>query len=217
MKKFSTNLFALFVAGLLLGTGCTRQTETPKNSLPESFIPAGYEVMKQAEGDLNSDGRADVALALKHKSEPDEVAEESDAPRRLLVVLFGKTGGGYEQSFSNANMILGVGSGGVFGDPFQELRIEDGRLAIIHYGGSSQRWGIENYLRFRGDNWLVIKQIETTEDLRDGTSTETIKDYERGENIKKTTDAAGETTEKKSALSVRPWPIFATSTIDWPR
>ena len=61
------------------------------------FVPAGWTLIKSADGDLNKDGLADLAGVLEEKvgTPPDPAG---DGPARILFVAFRKPGGGYRLS-----------------------------------------------------------------------------------------------------------------------
>ena len=113
-----------------------------------AFVPSGYKIMKQETGDLNKDGIPDAVLVLIDKKEEKEKIDAEDVPR-LLVITFGVQGGGYALSAVSEDAILCKTCGGVFGDPFADLKIVRGTIVIDHYGGSSDRWGLPTGGAFR--------------------------------------------------------------------
>ncbi len=77
---------------------------------PEVLVPAGYAIRESAKGDLNGDGRDDVALVL----EPDEASrtkfdedgdpESDDGPRMLVVAI--RTAGAYRVVSAREGAVL---------------------------------------------------------------------------------------------------------------
>lgn len=120
-----------------------------------AFVPSGYKIKKQAAGDLNKDGIPDAALVLKNTKEDAANVDAEDMPR-LLVIIFGAKGGGYTLSASSEEAVLCKTCGGVWGDPFADLKVFRGTIVIDHYAGSSDRWGFTHRWRFQDGDWYLI-------------------------------------------------------------
>jgi len=127
-----------------------------------SFIPRGYYVLDEgrATGDLNGDGRPDVALALGPVAEKAAPHAEILPPRRLLVLL-AAPGGGYRLAVESRRVVLGKNDGGMMGDPFQGLDIQKGVLSVDHAGGSARRWGTTEKFRFQQGDFYLIGRTRT--------------------------------------------------------
>ena len=147
---------------LLLSPSAFAQTAAPLR-LPAtgphlaSFIPAGYGILTagKATGDLNRDGRPDVALVLRPLAEDSTKDQIDSLPPRLLLVLL-RTPAGYRRAAQSAQLIRCKGCGGVWGDPFESVAIERGVLTVFHYGGSSAHWNVTTKFRFQqGDFYLI--------------------------------------------------------------
>lgn len=128
-----------------------------------SFIPKGWEILKQgdesaiAEGDLNKDGIIDKAFIVTEK----EGNNSSDyAAQRNLIIVFGNSDGSYDLSITARNAILLANEGGTFGDPFNDIAIDEGFLLLKFMGGSA-RW--ERCFRFdyRDSDWFLIGFTES--------------------------------------------------------
>ncbi len=136
------------------------------------FIPKGWHVLKQAEGDLNQDSLNDALLALGSDNENTPEGEYAENNRHLLVLLK-KSDGGYHLAVTNNNIILCKGCGGVFGDPFNTLAVERGAIVIGNYGGSSERWGTTYRFRYQNNDWYLIGETDVTEKIPEGTQSQT--------------------------------------------
>jgi hypothetical protein len=135
---------------------------------PASFIPPGYRVLPEgrATGDLNGDGRPDVALALGPPKE--DVLNDETFPPRLLVVLWRTAAGGYRLATVARGALLCMGCGGVHGDPFEGLEITKGVLLVYHYGGSSWRWTLTARFRYQqGDFYQIGDTYNYTHTIAD--------------------------------------------------
>ena len=73
------------------------------------FIPKDYDTLYGGfvKGDLNKDGIDDVVLALFHKMENEDIekVDTDSIPSRLLVILFGRSGGYVQSALSAAALI----------------------------------------------------------------------------------------------------------------
>ncbi len=133
----------------LIASSATAHAATPV----ADFVPSGWKILATAEGDLNSDGANEVALALTsidtHPADP-----EAACPRRLLILE--RHGDQLQRIAQNETMLLGCHDGGMFGDPFERIAIERGVLVIRHYGGSNWRWRLTTRIRWQDGAWTVI-------------------------------------------------------------
>lgn len=115
-----------------------------------ALIPSGFHPFYARSGDLNKDGITDIALV---------VSSESTLTRPLLIIL-GDESGGYTLAKRNDSVILDKESGGIHGDPFNSIIIDDGILHICIFGGSSWRW--EDNIVFEYSNhesdWFLQKK-----------------------------------------------------------
>ncbi|MGV3632329.1 MAG: hypothetical protein ACO1O6_14060 [Bacteroidota bacterium] len=104
------------------------------------FIPKGYSLLDSASGNLNPDNYKDMILVLK-KNDEENTSDVNDHPeRRPLLVLTGNADKGFSLAARNDNTVLCVNCGGMMGDPFAGLSMENGSFTVLHYGGSAWRW-----------------------------------------------------------------------------
>jgi hypothetical protein len=131
----------------------------------KQLFPKDYSVINMsgdftpiAKGDLNNDGRIDIAVVLSHKDESNWEIDMDSIPPRILMIFFSTKDGNYRKAISRKGVILCGRCGGMFGDPFQEFKIENNVLSIVHYSGSSSRWGSTHKFKYiNGDFYLVFK------------------------------------------------------------
>ena len=145
------------------------------------FVPKGYTVLHQNNGDLNKDGRPDYALVLKQDNEDNS----ADELKRPLLLLVRQENGKLAQAARNDNVVLCRQCGGVFGDPFAGIVIKNGYFSVEHYGGSSWRWTRIITFRYNaadkrwylhkdgGESFHVSDPDKVTEKVR------TVKDFGR--------------------------------------
>ncbi|HYG47165.1 MAG TPA: hypothetical protein VD846_04400 [Allosphingosinicella sp.] len=79
----------------------------------EGFVPAGWAIVGRESGDLNADGRADLALLMQMRDRANilavPVGDETvafDTNPHLLAVAFGQADGGYRLAASNRGLFL---------------------------------------------------------------------------------------------------------------
>ncbi len=125
-----------------------------------------FSCIDYAEGDLNEDGRTDIALVI-----------DAGLETRLLYVLMNQADGSYLEA--EADVIIGDQySGGMRGDPFRGISMGPGYLAIEMEWGSSGGETERSIYAF-GDGKLQLKERISVEDyayasgydvqVRDGT------------------------------------------------
>jgi len=144
------------------------------------FVPKGYAILNITSGNLNLDQYTDMIMVLKEIGEDGE--EDSEGTRPLLILL-GQEDNSYKLVARNDNVVFPIIAGGVKGDPFQRVIIENGTFSIEHFGGSRQVW--TNILTFKyssdDSNWYVHEHLETTVDTfepdNETTERKTTKDF----------------------------------------
>jgi hypothetical protein len=145
----------------------------------QQVVPQGFECVQangkpvHAKGDLNDDGRTDVALLLQDL--------ESELPSAVIAVAHGMPDSTYR---------LGSVSGDFGPEPLHnpdpEMLAIEGEVLKISY--QSMRWGVDLYFRSEnrkgtGELWLIKAISSTLGDARgDGTGVCTT-DYLRGKRV----------------------------------
>ncbi len=134
---------------------------TTADSLQE-IIPKGYEIRDSVSGNLNNDQFNDMIFVLKVSNE-DSLASKSEVTvKREAIILYG-TAKGYSIVARNMNAVYCATCGGVMGDPFVGLTIENECFSISHYGGSSWRWGrVSTFSKNRAGKWILSQDEDET-------------------------------------------------------
>jgi len=125
-------------------------------------------VIGTAMGDLNRDGKDDLAVTVN-------LALEEDT-RETYVLL--AEGGKYKVRHMNRGLVRGPLEGGISGDPFAGLTIENGTLTVSLCGGSAWWWKHDYHFRYSSGKLLLVK-TDVNHHWESG-GTETICDYIRG-------------------------------------
>jgi hypothetical protein len=128
---------------LLAGTADAQSEEPPRTEYPElpsvaatadEFVSPGWVMASKAEGDLNRDRRADLALALwtAEAAKATSPEELRGAPPYRLVIALGLPGGGYQLVADNKTLIEPAGFSLAYEDPLTDgsLRVVRGSLDI---------------------------------------------------------------------------------------
>ena len=112
---------SLFIGGLTVATTCFSSSSIAyvpnvpvMGKVIEDFIPAGWALEDQTAGDLNGDGKDDLALRLIKSGKPE------DRPRSLVVLLNTKTG--WQRLVVADNLLFCSGCGGMLGDVRMQIR-----------------------------------------------------------------------------------------------
>jgi hypothetical protein len=175
MKRILLTL--IFLSGVQsgFGQGFTRPVASDYPNLPKSaarpadFIPAGWKIMGEAEGDLNGDKRTDFALVIKANEKKflnknDGLGGEVfDTNPRILAVLFWENDR-YKLAVQSNSFIV-LPDAPTMEEPFQAIKIENGVLRldfVIWYSAGS--WGMSTHIyrfRFQNGTFALIGADET--------------------------------------------------------
>ena len=152
------SIILLILTGLMLSAQ-TRPLPVlkSKGNTITAFIPAGWRLIKQATGDLNQDGIADIAGVIELNKNYNPATET--APPRILFVAFKKPDGFYYLAAQSEKAILKADEGGIWGDPLDSIIIKNKTLTLYFYGGSNHRWSFIYHFRYV-NNALYLMDAE---------------------------------------------------------
>lgn len=138
MKNF------IFISLLLIGTNVLGQV-TPKTAKsPTEFVPAGYVVFQQIQGDLNKDSQIDSILIIKDTNKANFVKDESrgklDRNRRGIIIAL-KNNDRYELALENRDCFSSENEdGGVYFPPELDVSVKKGNLFVNYAHGRYGYW-----------------------------------------------------------------------------
>lgn len=160
MRWIGLLFFALLVGKITSGQSKVLLQIPAKGKNISDFIPKGYDSIATASGDLNKDQLADFVIvagsSLENKEGLDFEAIDS-LPARLLIVLL-KDSSGWKLAANSESAVLCRGCGGIFGDPFADISVNNGIMVISHYGGSNWRWSYTHKFRYQQNDFYLIGQ-----------------------------------------------------------
>lgn len=130
----------------------TREEEKAQVNLKDLKIPIPkkYELLDSICGDLDQDNVSELVVAYNTS-----LKTEDEGIKRSLCIYKIKNDH-WELWKESKSALLGSKQGGMMGDPFNEMKIKNGILAISHYGGSSWKWGYTDKYRFQNSNFELI-------------------------------------------------------------
>ena len=133
--------------------------KTADKKKPTDFIPTGFVLFDEVEGDLNNDGRKDHVLIIKgtekDKIVTDEYRGKLDRNRRGIIILFKTEDNSYKKIVENNNCFSSENEdGGVYYAPEMEVSIDKKNLYVNYMHG---RYGYWTYtFKYRSNDFQLI-------------------------------------------------------------
>lgn len=130
----------------------TEEIEKPSISPPppfELFLPKSYTLLKKASGDLDKDGRDEKVVVLNTSNEGDFGTERE-------IQIYTLENNQWKMWHRSTGAVLPSEHGGVMGDPFEDVSIENGAIVFKHLGGSRSKWAYAHRFRFQNDRFELI-------------------------------------------------------------
>jgi hypothetical protein len=141
MIRLFLGLFALTLLFAVPARAEFTYPQFPKQGAALSdWILPGWKAVHEVTGDLNKDGRDDIAFILERKQQVSHTrgcgkeSDKSQAAPRILMVLLAREQGGYRLSVLETDLVRRADEGGIFGDPLSGLYIERGSVVLHHFG-----------------------------------------------------------------------------------
>lgn len=168
---------SLFMLGVLWA-GCAKGSD-PNPDNRRTFVPVGWSVEEEIQGDLNDDGIPDAVMILKEEGKEDPLDQG-----RSLVVLLGRNNGSFELIGVGKKVLLCVGCFGIMaGRPV--VSIQRRVLVVDQLRGSRETSG--GLWRFRFDpstkRMRLIGLDVTKADRGNGESTFVSTNYLNGKQV----------------------------------
>lgn len=137
--------------------------QLPERAYEDSlFVPKHWKILKSVEGDLNRDGKDDIAFVIQYKDSVKLVKSDDDnndtvttQPRILAIAFYDATKHDYKLVIQNSTFILNHDNP-YRDDPFDDLSITNGVLSIDFHLWFS--WGTyemsKTSYKFRYQNYI---------------------------------------------------------------
>lgn len=116
----------------------------------ELSVPTGYTVLDSVSGDLDNDSIAELVVAYNVGTEKGI----DGLPREL--VIYKRIDNKFTEWKKSAQALLASEEGGMMGDPYEAIEIQNGILLIRHGGGSSWKWTYTDKYRFQDGAFFLI-------------------------------------------------------------
>lgn len=148
----------VFIVFLGIGTSAFGQVTPRTAKSPTEFVPKGYVVFRQIQGDLNKDNQVDSVLLIKGTDKTNLVKDEYrgvlDRNRRGIIVAL-KSEARYELALENRDCFSSENEdGGVYFAPELDVYVKKGNL-IVHYAHG--RYGYWTYnFRYQNSDFELI-------------------------------------------------------------
>jgi len=154
---------------------------------PEAFVPRGFAIELQVEGELSGDARPDRLLVLLEEPVGDE-------PRERALVWLHATEQGYTKVATNVGLLACFGCLGMNGgDGTPTITIERRVALVQQYGGAGVAYGTLHRLRFDAPAVRLIGLDSSEMERTSLVMRETSVNLLTGASETKVTDDAGKT------------------------
>jgi hypothetical protein len=130
-----------------------------RHRIPASFVPEGYRIFEEIQGDLNKDGIPDIVLIIKNTDVEnivnDEYRGELDRNRRGIIIALKKEDS-YELIVRNLSCFSSENEdGGVYFAPELSVGITTKGNLQFHYGHGRYGWSLYTF-RYQNDDFELI-------------------------------------------------------------
>ena len=121
-----------------------------KNNFDNSIItPKGYTIIGEAIGDLNKDKIEERVIICN-------TDRNEDMGTVRVIYIFKRDRTKWKIWHTSIGAVLPSDHGGMMGDPFEEIKIENGSIVIRQSGGSREKWAYTHRYRFQNNAWELI-------------------------------------------------------------
>jgi len=182
---------------------------------PQAFVPKGWKVEEQIDGDLNNDRRADVVLDLIEDL-PEYKADGTWMNRlRSLVVLFREADDTLRRVAVGPSVLLCSICGWMYANPSGVVSIENGTMVVRQLAGSRVSTDHSQSFRWNAgrNTMLMIGERFFTHDREEKTSEEITINYLTGVRlVERSVQRRGDLYEtrisrKRTRIPARPLPV----------
>jgi|GEM_PF-279219 len=126
-------------------------TEITKTEAKEikDFTPKFWKLKATAFGDLDKlPGEEAVAVF--------ETPMLIDPGFEQVLAVFKKSGNKWTLWHQSSSALMGTQDGGMMGNPFDGVAIQNRTIIISHFGGSREKWNYKHIYRYQSNDWYLI-------------------------------------------------------------
>lgn len=120
-----------------------------KSNSQDIPIPEGYKILDQKQGDLTNDGIEEKIIVF-------ETRDSTDFGRIREIHIYKRSGKKWTLMANSKNAVGESESGGMMGDPFENIEIKESILYINQSGGSSWKWSKTDKYKFQNGKFQLI-------------------------------------------------------------
>lgn len=136
-----------------LSTTAPGETTAPASAAVDSVaVPAGMKKLGEATGDLDKDGKPEAVAVFDTGKENDEHGIGTSRELHIFQLKDGK----WALWDKYIGAVMSSETGGVMGDPFQSVEIQNGTIVLKHMGGSRFKWDYTHRFRRQDEDWKLI-------------------------------------------------------------
>ncbi len=133
------------------------ETQPTKNNLIvesfQDFVPKDYFLLDSAVGNIDENNTQHIALVCAPNSEKNI---DTFIETNRIIILLQKKNNLLKIIASNDALVLCKSCGGIFGDPYNGVSLNNNILSVSNYGGSAWRWSQNYTFRFQQESWELI-------------------------------------------------------------
>lgn len=123
------------------------------------FLPEEWILFDSVSGYLNNDALIDYAVVFETKKMVSynnrDGYEQLDKPR-IFAILFSDDRDSLLLSVQSNTLILTSTEGGMMGDPYQGIEIQNGRVYTGFWGGNRVKWHLSHCFKLDANIWQLV-------------------------------------------------------------
>lgn len=214
MSRLVRNTTTILIACMLLmavqraygGSGQRECPVIPEHGRKESdFAPAGWRIYKSASGDLNKDGRPDVAfVVVRNEDNIEALPQQQSACPRVVVVALREADGSLHRECVAPDAIMTGDLARNFALNIVDISIDNGNVDITNANGATQAASFLAKYRLQKGVFELIGMTRTYANVRENYSDRIDKNLNTGFTIR---ESSGPGNERERSLTKRYYSI----------
>lgn len=145
-----------YVQDVLTATGTEELTVS---TFSEEGLPKYIKIVDVCCGDIQNDGTEEVAVVFEYTGNRENNIYYPYAYGDRIISVCKPAENSWFYGGRNLLLIKDASQGGMSGDPYKNISIEDGKLKVSDCGGDADRWGNEWYFEYINSRLSLEKYI----------------------------------------------------------